>query len=712
MKTGFNFYGQKRYGATGFFVLSALLAVAQAQAPKRCDYLVNSTPGTGANTACLDLTALQAGGAAVQVADNATRISNSGLILCKNAFTVSTGGAADVVFIYDNSGSMLSKAAWVDPTAGDTIFYYGTCGNGNGNGNGTLTYQTVLGPRTIPELTNNNSCGNTYAGDPYMARGSVIKQAIDYMAQNSTLSTAGAIAFTNTTAHTQEPLQLNSAANIAQVENSIVLDTTGGTNYNPPLSLAKQWLNNPALAKNAKHAIVFISDGAPSDSYLNLVDASMPPVYSIFLGRISTPDTAKLKQLSDTTGGTFNRVDPSNVAAVNQVMQTILAQILVSAVPRSVTITNTTVGQTSVAGGMSFDANGNLNLALDSIIALNKGANTITVKVTQSDGNVENFSFNINATGPTAAQSTASLECYDPTTLVMLNPQGGRDSVYSATSNAYTIQLKRSGTDLSSVTISAASKDSALGSRWGDSEYVVLPQTGSAGGVTTFQKSEPFNGRDNTPTPKDGTLEADANGVVTLYWVHPRDPRDFASYLLPSSKIPSLAGIIQVNTLQPVTRGTDLGGVNPKDLVIYAGIDTVIHLANDSVVVKGGQCVTNCGLAPSLPPNRGMSFVLTTKAPYTYQMLVYDHLGQYVNKFAGEVDSAAWNAARTPGSDSVVSVMTVPPVAHDGGQLGTGVYILKTTIHTIAEDYNDGGNESHVTASTFSFIKRAGYLHP
>jgi hypothetical protein len=49
---------------------------AFGQAGKRCDLSIKSTPpGAGGHPACLDLIAMQAGGAAVPAAVNATRIS-------------------------------------------------------------------------------------------------------------------------------------------------------------------------------------------------------------------------------------------------------------------------------------------------------------------------------------------------------------------------------------------------------------------------------------------------------------------------------------------------------------------------------------------------------------------------------------------------------------------------------------------------------------
>ena len=82
--------------------LSAASAHAQA---KRCDLVGRDTTVSGNPTAfkrCLDLTALD--GKTVSVPANVTRIDNDGLSLCKGS--VQSGGDVDMVYVYDNSGSM------------------------------------------------------------------------------------------------------------------------------------------------------------------------------------------------------------------------------------------------------------------------------------------------------------------------------------------------------------------------------------------------------------------------------------------------------------------------------------------------------------------------------------------------------------------------------------------------------------------------------
>ena len=72
---------------------------------------------------------------------------------------------------------------------------------------------------------------------------------------------------------------------------------------------------------------------------------------------------------------------------------------------------------------------------------------------------------------------------------------------------------------------------------WGDAEYVTLAAAGTAGGTATYQSPYPFNGRSANPAPGNGTLEAGPAGQVILSWVYPRDARDFATLILPGSRM-------------------------------------------------------------------------------------------------------------------------------------------------------------------------------
>lgn len=468
-----------------FLVVLGIAAAAQAQGPLRCDLEMKSTPGVGAGAACLDIVALQAGGAPLQAPSNATRIGRDGFNLCKNAFTIETGGRADIVFVFDNSGSMMAKAAYVDPVGGDTLFYYfdenrNACGANPTAG--SLTYATSAGPRTIPLLQTNADCATSLSGDAYAARGAVIQAAIDYIAQTSPGSTAGVVGFTTATSNPQPPLPMDVPANVVQAKTRVILDSTGGTYYRPPLRLAKEWLNDPDLRKTAKQAIVFISDGAPNDSYLSLVDADMPPIHSIYLSKSITRDTAALSELSALTGGTFTRVNPNKVEEVGTVMQNIIRSLLISVVPPSIVITNTSFApaQVSRSSRLVQNPDSSVSVALDSILALKLGANDLQVRIVLSDTSSRIFNVKVQADGPLAPGSNSQVTCYPAPTLVMLNSAGFPDTAYPAGPARYTVRLNRSSSDLATVLVSAASADSSKPKPWGDAETIPL-QLSTAG---------------------------------------------------------------------------------------------------------------------------------------------------------------------------------------------------------------------------------------
>ncbi len=714
-------------GIRGLSLMSAavLSFAAGSQAQRRCDLAVNTTPGVGADTACLDLIALNGGGTPIQTASNATRISNQGMTLCKNAFgTQTTGGVADIVYVYDNSGSMgLGGGAWINPANGDTVFYQSTTGcpagsgAGGANTNGTITIPVwnaaglATTPTTMPRLISNTGC-TSWSGDPYNARGRAFRLGITSQSTLSPLSTAGIMSFNNAVNNSQRPLVLN-AANTATVLNSIAAVSGGGTLYQPPLDSSKNWLLNTAITgANRTKAVIFLSDGRPTDTtgtgnYLNILQNNyrspplpaglMPPIYGIFLGK-DTVGSGRLKKLSDTTGGQFHLIPPNRPDSLSSVVASIVGNIIVASAPRTVTITNTTVNQTSVSDTLAFDTAGNLSLTLDSIIALRQGTNNFRVTVTNTDGSVKVYTFSIKADGPAATTSTGDLTCYDPPTL-QLRDNGGIVTAYTANAASYTVRLVRNaGDSLASVTVSAITKDSMPPIGPGDNESLTLALNNTSGNTATFQANTPFNGQSQSPA-NNGTLEADANGTVILSWTHPRDSREFAVDTVQGYKIPVLNGVVEITRKLPVSGGSPPLG----------------PITSPVVVLTGPGCLYNCNGPAELAARDSLipAFQLTTRSPFNFSVYIYDHLGQYVNKAVGGVDSAQWEAARlATGTDSVVSELKILPVSHDGRAFGTGVYILKATIQTLTLNRINAGVETRVFSAKRRFINRFGYVHP
>src|SRR4051812_45355438 len=129
--------------------LAALGAVSAGAQTKRCDLVGRDTTVTGNPTGfkrCLDLSSLD--GKTVNVPMNVTRIDNDGLSLCKAS--VQSGGNADIVYVYDNSGSMAgytstssakgNRRAWVGNGGADTLFYYDDAGCSDKTVSGSLVF--------------------------------------------------------------------------------------------------------------------------------------------------------------------------------------------------------------------------------------------------------------------------------------------------------------------------------------------------------------------------------------------------------------------------------------------------------------------------------------------------------------------------------------------------------------------------------------------
>jgi hypothetical protein len=408
------------------------------------------------------------------------------------------------------------------------------------------------------------------------------------------------------------------------------------------------------------------------------------------------------------THGTFSRVDPTNIAGINLLMKNIVASILQSTLPASIQVTNSSLAPPQVSHSTTLTQNpdGSVSLALDSIIGLKLGNNDIQVKINVNASTVRDYSFKIQADGPEATASTSELTCYDPPALTLLNAQGKADTAYPAGSNAYQVKLTVPGTDLGKATVTSISLDSTKGPAWGDSETTVMNGTGGA-----FQGPLTLNGSATSITENNGTLEGDAIGKVILSWVHPRDPRQAATYALPGARIPVIPPFIEVERVRDVTRGEASGGTIQDPVVIYggAGLD---YSKPDSLRLTYGGCLSNCaGEAIRLgDPAQIPGFVFKTASPFSYTVKLFDHLGNFVNEAQGAVDAAKWQAMPRQG-DSVAVVMSVLPVAKNGAKVGSGVYLLRAVINSQPSSTHDAkGNLKTVAGDSRSFLNRFGYI--
>ncbi len=689
----------KYFAAVGVFLFASLLSTPIQAAPKRCDWHGPKSSGEATYNKCIDFAAIQ--GTTVNVPKNVTRISADGISFCSGVFTQAGAGNADIVFIYDNSLSMVSKYAYVDVIKNDTIFYHRIGANDGVDPCyaptiGTLTYPTSVGPLTVPKIKN-ATCKSDLSGDPYSARGQAIQKAIDYLVSTSPTSTAGAVSFAEKIDNLRPPLLLSVPGNGAQVKNSIVLDSLYVTNYGPPLRQAKTWLTDPAIIKTQRQAIIFISDGAPSDftgsnSYLNIT--GLPPVYSIYLGDESTADTLKLKQLSDKTGGTFTRVNPRNVTGIEDVMNSIVKSITATSVPKSVTVVNSslTPPQTSHSSGpIVVNADGSQGVTLDSIIGLNTGANNIQINVIKPDNTPVNYSFTINVSSAEISATGGNYTCWDMPTLTAVDPAGLAPEIYAPGGTGYTLKLTRSTSELRNVTVAGISGN-------GDKENITLGTPTSPLGFATQTGDFKYNPIDATPTLGNGTLEVDKNGALTFTWSHPRDGRETVTYILPGRITPVINSDVVFTIKDPITQGE---------------VITPVKLENPVVIVDGkNTCLSNCNGTQVFWPNANIpTWILSIKSPITYSVHVYDNIGQSVAMGRGEITLATWNSMAKSG-DSAAIQLKLPPLASNGQLLGTGAYVMRVLITAQGDQItkNSAGELIIVKNSKREYFKKFGFI--
>ncbi len=664
------------------FAILAVAGFAAGQAAKRCDLWANATPSPDTNAVCLDLKIDSAlGGPVFHTAGNATRIARDSLKFCKNAFEASSSGNADIVFIMDNTGGM----EWGNP------FY----------------------------------C--TFPGDPTAARASVIQRGMEYESGLVTVGTAGFISFSGPDtigiecARLQPLLDVSpsnsaAAANLKTLESKVIVDDSLnpnvvscargnvsdiGSSWLPSFDIARSWLADSNLAKTQNHAIVMISDGATNDFPQVLAETSeLPPVYAIFLGdsldNQGLPNQASenLRKLTQVTHGQFYSINPTDTVSMRLAMKTVIFTVVTKAIPpESLRIRNTVSGQSSRAVSMITSADGNVNTVLDSVLALDSGANHFDVRITLNNGDTASYPFHVQADGPDAAQSAANLACYDPASLSLIDGNGQEAISYATGPTSYTFRLARSPSDLSSVTIRAASSDTSQPAGWGDFETVSLPLDSSSGAIAVNESPVPypFNGNSQNPVRGDGVLEADPGGRLLLTWVHPRDPRDNAS-----SALRAVAESMTLQRLADVFQGTTLAGSIANPVVFRAGTSS------------SNTCFYNCGdeaeAATLLNPPRAPSFAFHSGTPFRFSLYLYDQTGRFVNKAVDSVDASAWQALPRDGTGMVPVILSLVPRSQNGRQIGAGVYILRIAITTAAS--------GSIAAATHKFTEEFGYVAP
>ncbi|MDB5105107.1 MAG: von Willebrand factor type domain [Fibrobacteres bacterium] len=685
---------------TSLLVLSLTAHSAfAAKAAKRCDWHGPLSGGEKQYAKCVDFAALN--GKTMDLPKNVTRIAADGLSFCVPPTPTTGAGDADIVFIYDNSGSMTADAAYGDPATGDTSFYYLQYGNGapdacSQNPKGAdLNYYTREGTtRSVLLLTANANCNRQIAGDPYNARGAVIKVGIDFLAKNSPTSTAGTISFTDQLKYQQQNLPVNNAGNVNTIKNSIQLDTSGSTHYGPPLELANQWLNNPAIIKTKKQAIIFISDGAPQDNYAAILNAGLPPVYSIYLSKSTSPDTAKLKEISDKTGGTFTRVNPNDPKAFEAVMTSIITTITRNTLPKGTTVTNKSLSPPQVSKSTTVTGNpdGSVGMQLDSIIALKEGPNQIEINLVREDNTTITYAFTMNVAGSEISSSAGNYSCWDMPTLAAIDKKTGLVAeIYRPDNNTYQLKLTRSPSDLRDVNVAGGSANN-------DKENIPLSNLNMNLGFPTQTGDFTYNPAKSSPTLNNGVLEVDNHGDLTFTWSHPRDARETVTYILPGRIVPILSGDPTLKIREPFTKGVTFDPLKITNPVL--------------ITDSKNKCIVNCTGTEDFHTGGGVpTWDLTIKSPIRYSIKIFDNLGQFVSLSDGQMDAAAWTAISKSG-DSATIQLKILPVSSDGQQLGTGAYLMMATITALGDEVKKGSNGESIIVRNAKrdYLRRFGYV--
>lgn len=531
------------------------LGISLGQNPNpRCDVVgVPQIASDGSlSRQCLDLTRLQ--GDTLVLPRNATRIAEQGLALCKGA--VRLGGLADIAYVLDQSGSMYAKYLWVDPNSQDTAFLENLGGCTSLSESDVLSRANLIyeenGTQSVKVLNpakNVRGC-NSYAGDPYGQRGVAFRNAIQYQAELSPASTAGYIGF-NDQVTDRQTLRVLNAANVQALKNSIVM-RNGGTKYKPPLDTAKRWLNNSGMIQTPKQAIIFLSDGKPSDSYLSLLaDGKMPPVYGIFLGNPNV-DYSLLRQLADTTRGGFYLIPPGNPDSLKAVVKIILNEILKSYSPVSAILRNESLSPVqearSLAGDFIPQGEASWRINLSDIVALNAATtNRMSLETrfreTQSGSEETRLTqFVLRTDGPIAvasrilSDSLFALSCYEPSRLTLLNGAGRAVTAISESDSLPRLRLRTAPEN--SPNQQTAPRSSGLK----DSLSVSLANQNASGDSAVFLGGFRLIAGLNTAS-RSGALETRAFDTVTAFWRHPRDRQDTASVqveVAPANRLSSL----------------------------------------------------------------------------------------------------------------------------------------------------------------------------
>jgi hypothetical protein len=528
-------------------------AVSVHAAGQRCDLVSQSQ--------CLDVSKLD--GATIQVPLSTTRISSKGLNLC--GVLGSTPQPTDIAYILDQTGSMVptvifpgseDTTGWFEcnckntctkPVASpvikysDTILFHG--------------YQVSVAAPTTRYGDLQTAC--QVAGDPYSVRLSTVQNAIRYQASKSPQSYASIISFHSILDDVQ--MSMTSLATTQSVENlvtSIPLKSGGGTNYEDPITWAriqlfggKSGATVVAPSKDSNKVVIMISDGRPNVGQwrdalkpTNSVDwngktwtttsTRIPPVYTIYLG-VDSVAGSSLDTVSNLTGGIHYQIPPNMPDSLTRVIQEILGKVIRPAIPDSLFITNTSNGQTSHSTVVTARG-GSFQMALDSLVALEPGANQIKVTVKQATNVIQaNWTVLVaDSTGPVPKGRLDSLlttQC-GPASALSLKPDKSGLAWADTLDRNLVIGLTVKPEGNSSLPVGIYTRKSADAER----VSILVPAGSDPGTSKSFGGNLPWQNLTGTlSVPGDAVLRSGPGwDSARAFFQMPRDRRDTASAMI------------------------------------------------------------------------------------------------------------------------------------------------------------------------------------
>lgn len=505
------------------------LSPAVSGASVRCDL---ATPSQTA-TSCLDPASLK--GRTVVVPSNVTRIGKDGLALCASVNQQKI--SSDIVYVIDNSTSMVAWGYWVSADGQDTSWYTPGCSN-SANVSGT----PLLRPRhraggegwdTVQRITGKNKPSCDEAKDPYSMRAEAVRQALLFHAAFDSTSRAGVLQF-NGQVRSPHAMRDLRAANLAFLQDTVgLIPAISGTNWFFPLDTALRWLERDKTTRS--QAIILISDGEPNqyvEEYRRLVGRDgAPPIYGVYLGS-PAEKTPELDFVTSSTGGTKFVVPPDRPDSLQGVINSIVAQVTSRVSLSSGRIGNLTNGQWSRALTLD-DESSRTRLGLDSILALGLGNNQIQLITSTGKGGAAQWDttrFVIQVGGPDAplgitplAGSAFETQCHPASSV------SWRDSAWNqipwTTEEAGRVGLLLAPSGESSLPLAVVATSGA-----GDREPLQLGTLDSVA-AGAWGRLLPLSVARLSPAVASNRVLDVRGGVDTLRasWCHPRDGRDCAA---------------------------------------------------------------------------------------------------------------------------------------------------------------------------------------